>query len=56
MRYTGRTRRRWFFFTQYEYEFHGYTGAKWQAPGNSDKWPLCRSWTYARPTPPGEGR
>lgn len=49
MRYTGRTRRRWFFFTQYEYEFRGYVGARWQHPGNSEKWPLCKSWTYVAP-------
>jgi hypothetical protein len=49
MGYTGKTRRRWFLFTQYEYEFHGYVGARWQTPFNSDRWPICRAWTYAAP-------
>lgn len=49
MSYMGRTRRRWFFFTQYEYQFHGYVGGRWQTPHNSDKWPICRAWTYRRP-------
>ncbi len=51
MRYTGRTRRAWFFFTQYEYEFRGWVGGKWQTPYNSDQWPLCRAWTYTPPEP-----
>lgn len=49
MTYTGRTRRRWFFFTQYEYEFRAWTGGRWQTPYNSDKWPLALAWTYSRP-------
>ena len=47
--YTGRTRRRWLLFTQYEYQFRGYLGGRWQTPFNSDKWPICYAWTYTPP-------
>jgi hypothetical protein len=53
MTYTGRTRRRWFFFTQHEYVFRGFVGGKWQNPWNTDRWPLCVGWTYARPSADG---
>lgn len=48
MTYTGRTRRRWLLFTQYEYSFHGYVG-RWQTPFNSERWPVCTAWTYKPP-------
>lgn len=46
---TGRTRRRWLFWRQYEYEGPVYR-ARWQTPYNIEKWPRARYWLYAKPS------
>lgn len=50
--YTGRTRRRWLFWTQYEVMAKAWTGARWQTPWNMDRWPILPFWTY-KPPPAG---
>lgn len=47
--YTGRTRRRWLFWTQYEFMAKAWTGARWQNPWNMDRWPILPFWTYKPP-------
>lgn len=47
--FTGRTRRRWFLFTQYEYAHRCFVGGKWQNPWNVDKWPVGYFWEYKIP-------
>lgn len=47
MNYTGRTRRRWLFFTQYEYRSAYYR--RGCTPSNTDKWPQGLFWTYDGP-------
>lgn len=45
---TGNTRKRWLFWTQYEYEGPFYCGG-WQTPYNIDEWPRGRWWSYQAP-------
>ena len=47
---TGRTRRRWLFLTQYEYEGPVYV-EQWQTPFNMERWPRERYWSYTAPSP-----
>lgn len=47
---TGKTRRRWLFWIQYEYE-GPYYYARWQTPFNVDRWPRKRYWRYDEPSP-----
>lgn len=47
---TGRTRRRWFFLTQYEYEGPVYV-TRWQTPFNMERWPREKYWSYTPPSP-----
>lgn len=46
--YTGRTRRRWLLFTQYEYEGPVLMGRS-QTPYNTEQWPRARWWSYRVP-------
>jgi hypothetical protein len=46
--WTGRTRRRWLFWTQWEYEGPVFVG-RWQTPFNVKKWPRRRYWLYQSP-------
>ncbi|CDZ43218.1 Hypothetical protein NGAL_HAMBI1146_59910 [Neorhizobium galegae bv. officinalis] len=46
---TGRQRRRWLFWTQYEVEGPVYR-ERWQTPFNIEHWPRGRYWSYRRPT------
>ncbi|QNQ62212.1 hypothetical protein IB024_00130 [Brucella sp. 6810] len=47
---TGRTRRRWFFLMQYEYEGPVYV-ARWQTPFNMERWPRRKYWSCRKPLP-----
>lgn len=47
---TGKARRRWLFWKQYEYEGPYYC-ARWQTPFNVDRWPRKKYWSYHRPSP-----
>ena len=46
--FTGRTRRRWLLFTQYEYLNRCYIRRQC-TPFNMDKWPIQTFWRYEKP-------
>ncbi len=46
--WTGRTRKRWFFWTQYEYEGPVYVD-RWQTPFNIEQWPRATYWISTPP-------